>query len=72
MEDGYSEWLYIKPTRVAMHDDHRITLRTPDDIVTTNSLLESKFMVDTVEECIASLDRLIAKNKKLKLTWSRK
>jgi len=74
MEDGYSDWLYVRTPKVVLHDDHRISIRTPDDIITTDMLLKSKFMVDTPEEAIASIEALIAKSKKdkTKINWSRK
>jgi len=73
MEDEYSS-VSIGTQRVAVHDDHKIHIRTPDDIITTDMLLKSKFMVDTPEEAIASIEALIAKSKKdkTKINWSRR
>lgn len=74
--DDFSDYgyQYVRGEKVALHDDHQIKIKTPDDIITTNKLLTSSFMVKTEEEVIASIERLIAKNKreKKKLTWSRK
>jgi len=72
-EDEYSS-VSIRTQRVAAHDDHKIHIRTPDDMITTDMLLKSKFMVDTEEEVLASIEAWIAKRKKDKtnFNWSRK
>jgi len=73
MEDEYSS-VSIRTQRVAAHDDHKIHIRTPDDMITTDMLLKSKFMVDTEEEVLASIEAWIAKAKKdkTKNNWSRR
>jgi hypothetical protein len=64
MDYDYLPYNTTYSNKVAVHDDHKALIKTPDDYITTDKLLRSKFMVKTEEEVIASLEKLLAQGKK--------